>query len=493
MRNFPFVLMIGIIGSIFTSCQKDLTPVNELDPVDSIPHLPLHDTGLLAHYRFSGNANDSSGHNKHGILMNGTGFTADALGRPNRAAWFDGIDDWIKVVDTTSYFAPTKLTVSFQFNLRDVDSRSCFFNKSNFQTPSGVVWGVGISQDFSPRLEYVTSIPTVNCSTLWNTGFNTNSVSYDVDLEPNRWYHAAVTFDGGMQKIYINGRLVSENAASYLSLLQCAGADFKIGAWWQNDIVSVQGAMDEIRIYGRILSLVEIKALAAELTELNRGLIAYYPFTGNTDDSSGNHKHGVPQNGVGYSTDVLNRPNSAANFDGIDDYINIIDANNYFARDTMSVSFLINLRNTNVRSSFITKSEFLTPSSVSWGAGIEFDGTSRLGFTVATATNPCGGLWNTPQGTGTQISTTSNLQNNEWYHVTITYEGGEQKLYLNGQLEDSYIDAYGYFNNCSAANLRIGGWWQNDIVSINGKIDEIRFYNRILSAIEIDLLTSQVE
>ncbi|RZK66885.1 MAG: hypothetical protein EOO92_24795 [Pedobacter sp.] len=30
---------------------------------------------------------------------------------------------------------------------------------------------------------------------------------------------------------------------------------------------------------------------------LSRGLIAYYPFTGNSNDSSGNNKHGNPLNG----------------------------------------------------------------------------------------------------------------------------------------------------------------------------------------------------
>jgi hypothetical protein len=484
-----FLMMMSVLA-LHSSCQKDITPQNDLNPIDSIPQL---DTGLLAHYRFTGNANDSSGNDKHGVLINGTGFTADALGRPNRAAIFDGIDDWIKVVDSTNYFAPSQMTISFQFKLRDVDNRSCFFNKTNFTTPSGVVWGIGISQDFSPRLEYVTSNPGVDCATLWGTGFATNEVEYNQDLQADRWYHAAVTFDAGTQKMYIDGRLAAENAASFISQLQCAGADLKIGAWWQNDIISIQGAMDEIRIYGRVLTLAEIKVLASEITDLTRGLIAYYPFTGNTNDSSGNNKHGIAQNGLGYATDVLNRTNCAANFDGIDDYIDILDANNYFARDVMSVSFLINLRDINTGSAFLTKSAFVTPSAVSWGVGIEYNNSANIGFTVANAPNDCSALWNTPGGSGTQIQTSTSIQNNHWYHVTLVYNEGVQNIYLNGQLEDTYTDSWGFLNQCSNANLRMGGWWQNDIISVQGKMDEVRFYDRVLSPAEISLLTAQVD
>ena len=50
------------------------------------------------------------------------------------------------------------------------------------------------------------------------------------------------------------------------------------------------------------------------------GLVAYYPFNGNADDASGNGHHGVV-NGATLTTDLRGNPNSAASFDGIDDFI----------------------------------------------------------------------------------------------------------------------------------------------------------------------------
>lgn len=51
---------------------------------------------LIAHYPFSGNANDISGNNLHGSA-NGPNLTYDRFGNPNSAYLFDGIDDKIIV------------------------------------------------------------------------------------------------------------------------------------------------------------------------------------------------------------------------------------------------------------------------------------------------------------------------------------------------------------------------------------------------------------
>ena len=52
------------------------------------------------------------------------------------------------------------------------------------------------------------------------------------------------------------------------------------------------------------------------------GLIAYYPFTGNTEDVSGNSHDGV-ENGVTLVEDRFGNANSAYHFDGVNDYIRV--------------------------------------------------------------------------------------------------------------------------------------------------------------------------
>src|ERR1700689_1178920 len=60
--------------------------------------------------------------------------------------------------------------------------------------------------------------------------------------------------------------------------------------------------------------------------KLNSGLIAYYPFSGNANDATGNGNNGIPMNGVQLTTDRFGNPNSAYYFDGIDDYIVVNDS-----------------------------------------------------------------------------------------------------------------------------------------------------------------------
>jgi hypothetical protein len=73
-----------------------------------------------------------------------------------------------------------------------------------------------------------------------------------------------------------------------------------------------------------------------------------------------------------------------------------------------------------------------------------------------------------------------------WTHLAVTYDGTTLRLYVNGVLRNS-VSAPGGIN-ASTAPLRIGG---NTVFSVPGTeyfaglIDEVRIYNRALSAAEI--------
>ena len=58
---------------------------------------------------------------------------------------------------------------------------------------------------------------------------------------------------------------------------------------------------------------------------LNFGRKAYYPFSGNANDYSGNGYNGNPLGSIQLTTDRFGNPNSAYLFDGIDDRIIVSD------------------------------------------------------------------------------------------------------------------------------------------------------------------------
>ena len=90
---------------------------------------------------------------------------------------------------------------------------------------------------------------------------------------------------------------------------------------------------------------------------------------------------------------------------------------------------------------------------------------------------------------GTSFSSTSNtaLENNKWSHVVGTLSNSQVNLYING-LNDSSRQ----FNNFSSVTstsyglsigrLGTGGYY------FNGKIDEVRMYDRALSALDVQAL-----
>ena len=216
--------------------------------------------GLIAWYPLNGDAKDYSGNNKHGQLMNGTGFSSDNRGRADSAAQFDGSDDYILIKDASNYFAPPKLSVSFLVNLRDVSARSSLFCKSAFNAPTGLTWGCFITN----KLVFRVTEPNVNCDALWydNSDYDLYSTN---QFKNNRWYAVTLIFNEGVELMYIDGKLNTARVNTFSGLKQCSSADLRIGGWWKNDIISIHGKLDNIRFYNRILSETEIEALAREV------------------------------------------------------------------------------------------------------------------------------------------------------------------------------------------------------------------------------------
>ena len=53
------------------------------------------DDGLVAHYKFDGNANDYSGYNNHGTMLNGV--NCNVAGKNGYGCLFDGVNDYINI------------------------------------------------------------------------------------------------------------------------------------------------------------------------------------------------------------------------------------------------------------------------------------------------------------------------------------------------------------------------------------------------------------
>jgi hypothetical protein len=86
-----------------------------------------------------------------------------------------------------------------------------------------------------------------------------------------------------------------------------------------------------------------------------------------------------------------------------------------------------------------------------------------------------------------QIETSSNLQTTEWQHVTMTWSVGQQlQFYLNGLLQTPLVNDPAITETTSGVTKLIVGQGSKDAGGgWDGLIDDVRIYNKVLTADEI--------
>ncbi len=92
------------------------------------------------------------------------------------------------------------------------------------------------------------------------------------------------------------------------------------------------------------------------------------------------------------------------------------------------------------------------------------------------------------------MNSTTALTVNTWHHVTATYDGTDQSIYIDGQF-DASMPASGNIRNSVgplsfAHNAGLAALYSFDAAYFAGDLDEIRWYSRALSASEVAALGS---
>jgi len=190
-------------------------------------------------------------------------------------------------------------------------------------------------------------------------------------------------------------------------------------------------------------------------------------------DVSGNGNNGTAESGASYSTS--GKYGGAFEFDGVNGHIN---------------NSVINLTGTEVTiSAWVNVKKFQSASPfISSLAGIE-EGTSADTQTALIRFGDSDLDMNLTQfvladssGTQRKLNGITPLDTSTWYHVAGTYNGEVMSLYLNGVLDSSDSSLLtGEFQG--RGNFHIAMIHEDRY--LNGSIDEVRIWNRSLSADEI--------
>ena len=213
---------------------------------------------------------------------------------------------------------------------------------------------------------------------------------------------------------------------------------------------------------GMILSVA-----APTVSYAQSGLVAAWGFnegSGTTvSDVSGSGNTGTIQ-GATWST--LGRFGNALSFDGSNDIVLVPSSASLNMTTGLTVSAWV----------------FPTGSQSGWRAIVQKEVDAY--FLHASSSNgarrpAAGGTFN---GTGNYVAAPSSIANSTWTHLALTYDGVTIRLFVNGTLVASTPQTGALENNNSP--LRIGG---NSpyIEFFQGRIDDVRIYNRAQVAAEI--------
>ncbi len=91
-------------------------------------------------------------------------------------------------------------------------------------------------------------------------------------IEPGRWHYVAATYDGATMRLYVDGQPDGESSAQSGEILYPERGRYAVGAYADdNELHPLDGALFEVKVYGRVLSSAEIADVAAK----NPGLLAW--------------------------------------------------------------------------------------------------------------------------------------------------------------------------------------------------------------------------
>ncbi|HEV8725280.1 MAG TPA: LamG-like jellyroll fold domain-containing protein [Candidatus Binatia bacterium] len=207
-------------------------------------------------------------------------------------------------------------------------------------------------------------------------------------------------------------------------------------------------------------------------TPVGQGLVAHWTFdegSGTTaSDASGNGNTATLINGPVWSAGKVG---SALYFDGIDDNLVVANSSSLNLSGSFTLSAWVNPASafTDFRSILVKNYTYYLYASV---AGYCGSGNPLGGFAVSVDNTVC---------------QASPLPANTWIHIALTYDGSTLTLYRNGVAVANAAAAGAL--SLTTETLQIGASQYGEY--FQGLIDEVRIYNRALTATEIQAFYPQ--
>jgi hypothetical protein len=422
----------------------------------------------IATYQLDGNANDLTT-NYNGTASNVTYST----GKFGQAGDFNGSSSYI---DTT-YTVPAVSTqsISVWFKTTSTGSYRTIFSDA---PSNGAAVNTRMQIYTTPTSTYDVIIG--NNSGYWiGTG---NSISSYID---GNWHNLIATYNGTDVKIYIDGSLF-QSFTSTIPFGTAGNQSLVLGKAGLNNVNYWNGSLDQVRIYDKAISAADVTTLYNEtvatastnITLEAPSLVAYYKMSDATDETGS--YDGTPTN---VNFNVAGKFGNAGDFNGSSSKIDL--PNGTGGTGAITVSTWVNTNNIS------TTQGLWSFGSVPNTASYAVECLIENGYLFFRTLNSAGTA-------GFQIQTsTGHISNNTWHNIICVFPNTTAsnacKIYIDGTERATGTSTLGSITR-NTLNNGLGGRFYSGSLSLplNGKIDQVRIFDRAITANEVTTLYNEV-
>ena len=434
---------------------------------------PPNNLGLVMYYPMDEGSGtvvtDHSGNNKTGMFAGAGTAPSWSTGKRGGALSFSGVTN------------VSRVETSPNINLANTHTVSAWI----YLTNNCIDYGTLLSDNGNTGLYCLrTGFPLKNKITYYPVG----SSSSDITL--NQWHHIAVANNASSVTFYLDGVPDGTTSSAPAYTATAIGND-DLGE-------KFLGKIDDLRVYNRAFSAAEVLALYKSgsvkvgLTDLSpgtlkNGLTGYWTFDGkdmvsNVADVSGNGRNGFLTNFTSTTTSI-GKIGQALAFNNTNKYVETTGYNysDFITASDGTISAWIRPQGASpsCNNSIWYGCDFAISSNgplTSFGIGR--GNNTTFGTDKIWATNNVGS-WSTVNAAGVDYTL------GEWVHITWVHTGGTLSIYKNGEFASS-TSSGNTLTSILNNNMWIGrGYSGNNENPWNGDVDDVRTWNRALTAGEI--------
>ena len=397
-------------------------------------------------------------------LDNNSKDSARSTGKFNEGAIFNGSSSKIAI----NSLSLTETSISLWVNISNLSKENYVFSFNYSATNSFLFFYNNNNNQF----ELIDNAGAGNAVALSSTN----------PITQNQWHHLVLVVTSTTTTLYIDGS--AETPASNNRGTTAFPMPFELGyATTRNKTTAYfSGQIDQVRIYNTALDSTDVSNLYAETVSDTSTLsfpsgktaIATYQLDGNSTDLSGNY-NGTDTNITyaydGAETNIehrFGRFGQAAVFNGSSSYI---DTGISSLGANFSVSMWIN--------------EDALGSGGFFG---NWNGTSNDDMFWLTQND--GSLRISIDGTSNQyFGSAGDVTINTWHHIVVSFNSGTYEVYLDSNSLGTATTSNTVFN--SGANFFIGRDAASNPVYFDGKIDQVRIFDKAISAEDVATLYAE--